>query len=347
MDWQMPEMSGIEALKELKKNEKTKFIPVIMLTATDSTTEAFENGAVDIVQKPFNKSELIARVKTSLELSNIHNELNQKKIEKDILQNKFKLQKDILVKQKKELNETRSMALKINQFISTSQNNISKILPYHFIINLPKNEIPSNFLWIADRNEKILISIGILQKDNILSELASLSIINFINEILFNSPETKDSMPSEIIHYLMEKNYETANEPFPLLFNDILFCSIDISKNILHYAGINLPIFVIKKDKLVELKTDIFDGNLSNLKITNHNVQLSRNDTIYILNDGFKIQGNDINEKGYISERIIDLLKKIHKKDLIKQKILLEKTFSNWGKNNKQIHDIIAFGIRI
>jgi len=52
-------------------------------------------------------------------------------------------------------------------------------------------------------------------------------------------------------------------------------------------------------------------------------------------------------KKEYISERIIDLLKKIHNRDLIRQKFLIEKTFSNWRKNYKQINDILMLGIKI
>jgi len=65
LDWNMPEMAGLDLLIELKGNEKTRHIPVIMVTA-DGTTErvgkAIENGAEGFIVKPVNKDALKIRL---------------------------------------------------------------------------------------------------------------------------------------------------------------------------------------------------------------------------------------------------------------------------------------------
>ena len=71
LDIMMPEMDGFEVCEKLKEDDKTKDIPVIFLTAKtdiESVTKAFEIGGIDYITKPFNKAELLARVKTHLEL---------------------------------------------------------------------------------------------------------------------------------------------------------------------------------------------------------------------------------------------------------------------------------------
>jgi len=71
LDIQMPEMDGFKVCKLLKENPLTKDIPVIFLTAfveTEDIVRGFELGAVDYISKPFNSSELIARVNTHLSL---------------------------------------------------------------------------------------------------------------------------------------------------------------------------------------------------------------------------------------------------------------------------------------
>ena len=73
LDIMMPEMDGYEVCKEIKKNEKFIEVPIIFLTAkteTESVIKGFETGAVDYVTKPFNSAELLARVKTHIELKN-------------------------------------------------------------------------------------------------------------------------------------------------------------------------------------------------------------------------------------------------------------------------------------
>ena len=69
MDVMMPVMDGLAALAELKKNDATKEIPVIMLTAKGQSltrTEAEESGAEHFVTKPFSPTELLAEVKKRL-----------------------------------------------------------------------------------------------------------------------------------------------------------------------------------------------------------------------------------------------------------------------------------------
>lgn len=71
LDISMPDISGFEVCKRLKKNEKTKDIPIIFLTARDQTNEVVEGfklGAVDYITKPYEKDILKARIDTHLEI---------------------------------------------------------------------------------------------------------------------------------------------------------------------------------------------------------------------------------------------------------------------------------------
>ncbi len=74
LDVQMPEMDGFAACGHLKKNPRTKNIPVIFLTAKTETADilrGFELGAVDYILKPFQPAELFARVKAHIELKQL------------------------------------------------------------------------------------------------------------------------------------------------------------------------------------------------------------------------------------------------------------------------------------
>ncbi|HPN38839.1 MAG TPA: response regulator, partial [Melioribacteraceae bacterium] len=69
LDVMMPGMSGFEACKKITENEETKDIPVILVTALTSVEDIREGlnaGAFDYIKKPFNKTELIARIKSAL-----------------------------------------------------------------------------------------------------------------------------------------------------------------------------------------------------------------------------------------------------------------------------------------
>ncbi len=71
MDVQMPHLTGFELCELLKSSNDLKHIPIIFLTGMDRTENkiaGFELGGVDYVTKPFNKHELMARVKTHVNL---------------------------------------------------------------------------------------------------------------------------------------------------------------------------------------------------------------------------------------------------------------------------------------
>ncbi len=80
MDVMMPGMDGYTACMEIKKLESRADIPIIFLTAktdADSVTNGFESGGVDYVTKPFNATELLARVNTHLALKNSKDKLQE------------------------------------------------------------------------------------------------------------------------------------------------------------------------------------------------------------------------------------------------------------------------------
>jgi len=71
LDIVMPEMDGYEVCRILKESPETMDVPVIFITVKDETEnmlKGFETGAVDYVTKPFNSAELLARVRTHVEL---------------------------------------------------------------------------------------------------------------------------------------------------------------------------------------------------------------------------------------------------------------------------------------
>lgn len=92
MDLQMPEMDGFETIKLLRQVEKTKYIPIIIVSAVYSTDfyqiKGIKSGALDFISKPLNPHILIGKVEHFLELY-----YHKKKLEKEIeLRKKFESQ---------------------------------------------------------------------------------------------------------------------------------------------------------------------------------------------------------------------------------------------------------------
>lgn len=72
LDWMLPDFSGVEICKILKKEKKFKEIPIIMLTAKgedEDKIKGLNSGADDYITKPFSFPELLARIKALLRRS--------------------------------------------------------------------------------------------------------------------------------------------------------------------------------------------------------------------------------------------------------------------------------------
>ncbi len=75
LDIMMPGMSGYEVCAEIRKKYLTSELPIVLLTAKNAVSElvqGFNFGANDYLTKPFSKNELLSRIKTHVNLNNIH-----------------------------------------------------------------------------------------------------------------------------------------------------------------------------------------------------------------------------------------------------------------------------------
>ncbi|HYF86493.1 phosphate regulon transcriptional regulator PhoB [Azospirillum sp.] len=69
LDWMLPLMSGLEVCRQLRRNAKTRDIPIIMLTARGEEGDrvrGLNSGADDYITKPFSPTELVARMRAVL-----------------------------------------------------------------------------------------------------------------------------------------------------------------------------------------------------------------------------------------------------------------------------------------
>ena len=72
LDWMLPDLSGIDVCKSLRRDKKYKNLPIIMLTAKgeeEDKVKGLESGVDDYITKPFGFNELMARIKALLRRS--------------------------------------------------------------------------------------------------------------------------------------------------------------------------------------------------------------------------------------------------------------------------------------
>jgi class 3 adenylate cyclase len=81
LDIMMPGMSGYDVCKQIRANEATRLLPVVMLTALSDLSDrirGIDAGADDFLSKPFNREELLTRVKSLLRIKRLYDDIETK-----------------------------------------------------------------------------------------------------------------------------------------------------------------------------------------------------------------------------------------------------------------------------
>lgn len=130
LDIMMPEMDGFEVCRRLKLDDATKDIPIIFLTAkmdTESILEAYYIGGQDFVTKPFNESELLARIGAHLDLRQSHERLltlnraleheidERRKVEAKLRKTQAKVRKDNAELEKRVRERTQELEIEVEE----------------------------------------------------------------------------------------------------------------------------------------------------------------------------------------------------------------------------------------
>ena len=83
LDVMMPGMSGYEVCERIRANDATRLLPVVMLTALHDVSNRIRGiaaGADDFLTKPFNREELLTRVKSLLRIKTLYDDIETKNI---------------------------------------------------------------------------------------------------------------------------------------------------------------------------------------------------------------------------------------------------------------------------
>ncbi|WP_225902957.1 response regulator [Pseudanabaena yagii] len=162
LDIQMPEMDGFSVCQKLKSSPETAQIPVIFMTALtdlDSKMKGFDLGALDYITKPFQDREVLARIKTHLQLSKL-----TKHLEKEVAEQVISL------KQAKEAAEKANIAK--SQFLANMSHELRT--PLNAILGITEGLQDEVF---GEINEKQVKACQIV-------ESSAYHLLSLINDIL-------------------------------------------------------------------------------------------------------------------------------------------------------------------
>ncbi len=221
-----------------------------------------------------------------------------------------------------------------------------------FIIYLPKDIVSGDFYSFAQKNDRVIIAASDCTGHGVTGAFMSMIGTSLLNQIINENSVTQ---PAQILTDLNTgivealKQTEGENEVHDGM--DIALCSIDLATSKLIYAGANRPLWIFKKGEmsLVKPTKSAIGGYQSSRteEFTQHEIQLSKGDTIYLFTDGYADQFGGPEGKKMLSKRFREMLKEIQHLPMNEQEKFLLKAFNDWKGNVGQVDDVLVIGVRL
>lgn len=264
----------------------------------------------------------------------------------------IELKNNQLGSKNKEITDSIKYAKHLQMAILPPDSQVKRLLPDSFVLYKPKDIVSGDFYWIEEWGTQVLVAAADCTGHGVPGAFMSIVGNNLLQQAVFNYGLSKPFLilnnVNKNISRMLHQSEETATVKDGM---DIALVSIDYSKKVIEYAGAFNPLWIIRKDELIEIKADkhpvgAFVGE--ELKqFTHQEFIFEKGDTLYIFTDGYADQFGGPKGKKFKYKQLQNILLQNISKSMAEQKSILESSIVSWQGNLEQIDDILIIGIRL
>ncbi len=253
--------------------------------------------------------------------------------------------------QKQQITDSIRYASRIQKAVLPPEEYVTRIVPQHFILNIPRDIVSGDYYWTTQREDESIIAVADCTGHGVPGAFMSMLGIAFLNEIVNKTATARShEILGQLRNNIMSSLHQTGREDEAKDGMDIALIIINLESKMLQYSGAHNSLYIIRDKKLREVKADKMPIGISaryDKPFSNHKIQLQKNDMLYIFSDGYMDQFGGEHKKKFGARRFRELLLEIHHKQLGEQKNILEESFAGWKGKYDQIDDILVMGIRV
>jgi len=269
--------------------------------------------------------------------------------EKELAYNEIERQRGELENKNRDITDSLVYASYIQQSLLPSEAYYKKVLHDAFVFYSPKEIVSGDFYWVRENMNKLFIVAADCTGHGVPGAFMSMIGVELLNKIIIDQ---KIQKPSEILYVMskgIERTFNRDEEKGKIMKDgmDMGLCVIDLEVRTLDFAGAFFPLYIIRENKLIEIKGDRLSigvdvGN----NFTNNHLDLSNGDVIYMFSDGYTDQFGGPNNKKFMFRRFRHLLLTIHNFPMEEQKEIIRESIVSWQRNNEQVDDLMVLGFR-
>jgi sigma-B regulation protein RsbU (phosphoserine phosphatase) len=275
LDVMMPGMDGYEVCRRLREDRRTMAVPIVMVTALswkEEKARALEYGADDFITKPFDRVEILARVRSSLRVKRLHDELvrlNRQLEERNLL-----FETELF------------MARELQQALMTQE--IPRIYGVEFDYRyVPTFTVGGDFFFVQAVSESCL---GLFISD-VMGHGPQAAMVTAIIRTLLSNFLREDPAPSRLLSQMNERFVLVMPRSYSMMFASAAYIRLDARSGevLFSNAGHPPPFLLRRGEGKVEML--ISPGSIAlglerRSEYRDVKVQLSESDGIFIYTDG-------------------------------------------------------------
>ncbi len=252
-----------------------------------------------------------------------------------------------------ELTESIKTANRIQQSFLPPDDVIKKYLPDSFVLYLPKDIVSGDFYWLHVKYDKIYVAAVDCTGHGVAGAFMSIIGGNLLKQIVienptYNAAEILQQLSSELVRTLHQDTENAISNDGM----DMSLCIIDIDENLIHFAGANNPLYIIREGQIVQVQSDKRSIGLQKsarpFNFNNNILEIQSGDRYYMFSDGFASQfGGADGEEKLKYTRFRELLIRASSLNFPQQKALIYRQLKDWQGAAEQTDDIMLIGFAI
>lgn len=293
------------------------------------------------------KTDLETLVKdTASEITNKNEEILAQK--EEIFRQQGKL-KEVF----EELTDSIKTAQRIQQSFLPPDEEIKKYLPDHFVLYLPKDIVSGDFYWLHVKYDKIYIAAVDCTGHGVAGAFMSIIGGNLLKQIVIENPthnaaQILQQLSAELISTLHQDSANAMSNDGM----DMSLCIIDIDENLMHFAGANNPLYVIRNREIVQIQCDKrsigLQKNAKYFEFNNTVLEIHAADKYYMFSDGLASQfGGALGQEKLKFTKFREMLLKSADLTFAQQKTIILQELKQWQGNTEQTDDIMLIGFSV
>lgn len=260
-------------------------------------------------------------------------------------------QKHVIEEKHKEITDSINYAERIQRALLANKETLNNHLNDYFILFKPKDIVSGDFYWANSPSNK-LFYLAVCDSTGHGVPGAIMSILNMscLDKAMSQGITNPDGILNETRRLVIESLKNDGSEGGGKDGMDGALIQLDFETMTLKGACANNPVWVIRNGALIEIKADripIGRHERDNIPFTLHTFSLQKNDTVYLLTDGFADQFGGEKGKKFKYKRIQEVLLAVKDQPMKAQLDALNNSFMKWKGKLEQIDDVCIIGLRI